>query len=62
VGGASSTYGEVHTGHQRGKLSEREKLEDLGLSERIIVKWVFKKEYGVEWLYLAQNKVKNIRL
>jgi len=52
----------VHTGHQRGKLSEREKLEDLGVSGRIIVKWMFKKEYGVEWIYLAQNKVKNFRV
>jgi len=35
--------GKVHTGCERGKLREREKLEDLGVSGRIIVKWMFKK-------------------
>jgi len=42
----------VHTGCQRGKRSKREKLEDLGVSGRIIVKRIFKKEYGVDWIYL----------
>ena len=36
----------MHSGCQRGKLSEREKLEGLGVSGRIIVKWIFKKKYG----------------
>ena len=42
-------------------MSEREKLEDQGVSGRIVVKWMFGKEYGVEWIYLGQNSLKNIR-
>jgi len=35
--------GEVHTGFWWGNLRERDRLEDLGINERIILKLVFRK-------------------
>jgi hypothetical protein len=35
--------GEMHTGFGRGDLRERDHLEDLGVDERIILKWICKK-------------------
>jgi hypothetical protein len=38
-----------------GNLTEREHLEDSGVHERIILKWIFKKTFGGEyWIHAAQ--------
>jgi hypothetical protein len=34
---------EVHTGFWWGSLRERDRLEDAGVDERIILTWIFKK-------------------
>jgi len=41
-------YGEeeVHTGFWRGNLRERDNLEDPGIIEKIILKWIIKKWQG----------------
>jgi hypothetical protein len=42
-----------------GNLRERDHLEDAGIDERIILKWVFKKwdwGGGMDWIDLAQNR------
>jgi hypothetical protein len=40
--------GEVHKGFWWGDLRKRDHLEDLGLDERTILKWIFRKwEEGV---------------
>jgi hypothetical protein len=41
------TYeGKVHTGLQWGNLREGDNLKDLGVDERIILKWIFKRLDG----------------
>jgi len=35
--------GEVHTGFWLGDLRETDLLEDLGVDERILLNWIFKK-------------------
>jgi len=44
--------GEVCTGFWWGNLKEGEHLEDPGLDERIIIKWIFKNEVGA-WTALS---------
>jgi len=51
--------GEVHTGFwwEGGDLRERDCLEDLGIDERIILKWSFKKWAGDrDEIDLAQDR------
>jgi len=38
--------GEVHTGIWRGTLRVRDHLEELGVDERIILKWIIRKWDG----------------
>ena len=39
-----------------GNLTERELLEDSGVHERVILKWIFKKSFGgVYWIHAAQQ-------
>jgi hypothetical protein len=44
--------GEVHTGFRWGDLRERDHLEDLGISGRIILKWIIKTLNGDAWIGL----------
>jgi len=42
--GACSMYGgEAHKGTLWGQLKERDHLEDKGIYERIILRWIFRK-------------------
>jgi hypothetical protein len=41
--------GEVYTGFWWGNLRERHHLENLGVDERMILKWIFKKWDGRVW-------------
>jgi hypothetical protein len=61
MGGACSTYG----GEERCKqvfwwenLRERDHLEDPTIDGRIILRWIFRKWYGVgmDWIELAQDR------
>jgi hypothetical protein len=38
--------GELHIGFWWGDLRQRDHLEDLGIDERIILKWILKKKDG----------------
>jgi hypothetical protein len=42
--------GEVHTGFWWGSVMERDHLEDPGVVERIILKWVFRKWDVRTWI------------
>jgi hypothetical protein len=48
--------GEVHTAFWWGVLTERDHLEDLGIDERVILKWIFKKWDCMDWIDLAQDR------
>jgi len=40
-------------------MKERGYLEDLGIDERIILKWTFKKKHwGAEWADMVQDRNK----
>jgi len=37
-------------------MRERDHLEDPGIDERMILRWIFRKQNGgMEWIELAQN-------
>jgi hypothetical protein len=42
-----------------GNLRERDCLEDISVDRRIILKFVFKKEWkDMDWIYVLQDRVK----
>jgi hypothetical protein len=46
----------MHTGLWWGNLREADHLEDPGLDERIILKWISEKgDGGMDWIDLTQN-------
>ena len=49
---------EMHTGFWWGKVRERENLENTGVDERVIIKWILRKSIekmwtGLIWLRLG---------
>jgi hypothetical protein len=47
----------VHTGFWWGNLLERDHLEDLGIDEKLVLKWIFKKwDGGWDWIDPAQGR------
>jgi hypothetical protein len=49
--------GELHAGIWCGNLREGDHMEDPGIHERIILKWIFKKWDGsVGWIDLTQDR------
>jgi hypothetical protein len=55
MGGACSTYGgrgEAYTGFWWGNVRERDHLENLGVDEKILLRWIFRKWDGRVWIGL----------
>ena len=49
--------GEVYTAFLWGNLRERDHLEDPGVNERIIIRWIFRNwDGGIDWIDLAQDR------
>ena len=47
----------MHAGFWCGNLREKKDLEDLGVDEGIILKWIFKKwNEGMDWLALVEDR------
>jgi len=47
--------GEAYTGFWWGNLKERDHLGDLGVDERIILRWIIRqRDVGMDWIDLAQ--------
>jgi hypothetical protein len=51
--GADGEENKMHMGFWKGNLKERDYLEVLGVDGRIILKWILKKQEGVDWAHLA---------
>jgi hypothetical protein len=56
-GGECSTYGRQERCIWWGDLTERDHLEDLGVDERIILKWIFKKRNEESWTGLIWLRI-----
>jgi hypothetical protein len=39
----------MHKGFRWGNLKERDKMEDLGVNGRVILKWILKNGDGTVW-------------
>ena len=48
----------MYTGFWWGNLRERDHLENPGVDERIILRWIFRKwdVWGMDWIDLTQNR------
>jgi len=47
----------VYTGFWWRNLRERDPLENPGLNEKIILRWIFRKWFGgMDWIELAQDR------
>ena len=40
---------EVHNGFWRGKVRERDHLEDTGVDEKVLIKWILRKSVDKTW-------------
>ena len=48
---------EVYTGLWLRNLGERDNLEDLGVDQRIIIRWIFRKwDNDIDWIDLIQDR------
>ena len=58
-GGTCSKY-EVKSGAYRilvGRCDRNNHLEEIGVDERVILRWIFRKwDGGTDWIELAQNR------
>jgi hypothetical protein len=60
MGGACSAYGgggEPYTGFWWGNLRYRDHLGDLGVDERITLRWIFRKWNVVSWTGLSWLRI-----
>jgi hypothetical protein len=48
---------EVYVGLWWGNLREREHMEDPGVDGKIILRWVFRKWFGVAWTELIWLRI-----
>ena len=54
---AYMSRGEVYTAFLWGNLRERDHLEDPGVNESIIIRWIFRNwDGGIDWIDLAQDR------
>ena len=49
----------MHTGFRWGNLREEDHLEDAGLHERIILKWIFEKRFWESMNLIEQEQVRD---
>jgi len=49
--------GEVHTAFWWGDVTERDRLENMGVDGTIVVKWIFKKWDGEAWTGLIWLRI-----
>jgi hypothetical protein len=48
--------GEAYAGFWRGNLRERDHLENSGVDGRIMLRWGFMKNWGMDWIDRAQDR------
>ena len=46
----------MYTGFWWADLREKNHLENQGVDGRIILRWIFRKWYGVDWIELAEDR------